>query len=469
MTSVKTLDGGSVRLDDAVADLDRSVRGELIGTDDPGYDNARTLWNGLLDPTPALIVRCVDVDDVRRAVRFAADHRTPLAVRGGGHNVAGTATVDEGLVIDLSAMNDMQVDPGRRRARAGGGATWADLDAATQEHGLATPGGVVSDTGIGGLTLGGGMGWLRRKHGLACDNLVGAQLVTPDGRVVEVDGDREPELLWGLRGGGGGLGVVTRFDYRLHPVGPQVFVAFVLYHGDRISEVLRAYREHTSELSDEVSSFAICGTVPEEEDFPADAWGELYVMLMACAATDLERGERLAQPLRDLGDPLVDLSGPMPYLELQQVLDADYPAGLRYYWRSLHLPAVSDDVIALTEEWTSRRPSSLSTVDIWHLGGAMGRVSADATAFGGRSAPYLLGVESNWADPATDDANLDWTRGCTEAFREASTGREYLNFPGFFEGGDETLRAAHGEDNYRRLADLRHRVDPDGLFRRRTP
>lgn len=467
MTAVTTLDGGSVRLDDAVADLERSLRGQLIGADDPGYDDARTLWNGMLDPTPALIARCADVDDVRRAVRFAADHGTRLAVRGGGHNVAGTATVHDGLVIDLSAMNDVQVDPGRHLARAGGGATWADMDAATQDHDLATPGGVVSDTGIGGLTLGGGIGWLRRKYGLACDNLVGAQLVTADGRVVEVDGDRAPELLWGLRGGGGGLGVVTRFDYRLHPVGPQVFVAFVLYHGDRTSEVLRAYRDHTSGLSDDVSSFAICGTVPEEEDFPEDAWGESYVMLMACAATDLQRGERLVQPLRDLGDPLVDLSGPMPYLELQQVLDADYPAGLRYYWRSLHLPAVSDDVIALTEQWTSRRPSSLSTVDIWHLGGEMGRVPADATAFGDRSAPYLLGIEANWQDPADDDDNLAWARGCTEAFREASTGREYLNFPGFFEGGDETLRTAHGEENYRRLADLRRRVDPDGLFRPR--
>lgn len=469
MATVTTLDGGSVRLDEAVTDLERSLSGELIGVDDPGYDDARGLWNGMLDPTPSLIVRCGDVDDVRRAVRFAAEHGTRLAVRGGGHNVAGTASVDDGLVVDLSAMDDVQVDPDGRRARAGGGATWADLDGATQEHGLATPGGVVSDTGIAGLTLGGGIGWLRRKHGLACDNLVGAQLVTADGQVVEVDEDRDPDLLWALRGGGGNLGVVTRFDYRLHPVGPQVFVAFVLYHGDRTSEVLRAYRDHTSDLPDAVSSFAICGTVPEEEDFPRDTWGEPYVMLMACAATDLGRGERLVQPLRDLGEPLVDMSGPMAYVDLQQILDADYPEGMRYYWRSLHLPAMSDDVIELTAEWASRRPSALSTVDIWHLGGAMGRVSADATAFGDRSAPYLLGVEANWEEPAADDANLTWTRGCTEAFREASTGREYLNFPGFFEGGDETLRTALGEDNYRRLDRLQRRIDPDGLFRRRTP
>ncbi|MBW3665497.1 MAG: FAD-binding oxidoreductase [Actinobacteria bacterium] len=447
-----------------MSELADSLRGKLFRPGGAGYDEARAVWNGMIDRRPALIARCADVSDVQDAVRFAASHGVGIAVRGGGHNVAGTAIADGALVIDLSEMREVHIDPDGRVASAVGGATWADLDAATQAHGLATPGGVVSDTGIGGLTLGGGIGWLRRKHGLTCDNLVGAQVVTADGDVREASTDRDAELLWGLRGGGGGLGVVTRFDYELHPLGPEVFVAFVLYHADRTPDILAAYRDLTADLEDEVSSFAICGTVPDEDDFPQDIWGEPYVLLMACAATDLEAGERLVQPLRDLGDPLVDLSGPMPFVELQQILDADYPDGMRYYWKSLHLPDLSDGVIQLTREWAERRPSDLSTVDIWHLAGQMSRVDADATAFGDRSSPYLLGVEANWQDPAADADNLAWTRDCIDAFRDVSTGREYLNFPGFFEDGDRMRRMAHGDANYQRLAALRDRLDPDGLF-----
>ncbi|MDX1658702.1 MAG: FAD-binding oxidoreductase [Nitriliruptorales bacterium] len=461
MTTVTTRSGGDVLLTASDLDLD----GQLVGPDDESYDRVRALWNGMIDREPGLVARCESVDDVRRSVRFAADLDLRLAVRGGGHNVAGTASVDGGLVIDLSAMNGVTVDPGAAVAAVAGGARWAEVDAATQEHGLAAPGGVVSETGVGGLTLGGGIGWLRRKHGLACDSLIGAQLVTADGGVLEIDENDHPDLLWALRGGGGGLGVVTRFDFELHPVGPEVFVAFVLYHGERAAEVLHAYRDYTTELDDEVSSFVILGTVPDEEDFPEDAWGEPYAMLMACAATtDLREGERLVQPLRDLGDPIIDMSGPMPYVDLQQVLDADYPDGLRYYWKSLHLPAMTDDVVELATEWADNRSSDLSTLDIWHLGGAMARVPADATAFGDRSAPYLLGVEANWEAPAQDEANLAWTRGCIEAFRQHSTGEEYLNFPGFFEGGDETRRAAHGAENYERLERIRRQVDPDGVF-----
>ena len=466
MATVMTRVGGTVQLAETIAELERALDGRVIVPGDDGYSDARALWNGMIDREPALIARCRTVDDVCRAVGFVADHDLRLAVRGGGHNVAGTASVDGGFVLDLTLMNEVTVQVDERRVSASGGATWAEVDAATQPHGLATPGGLVSDTGVGGLTLGGGIGWLRRKHGLSCDNLVGAQLVTAEGEVVEVTGNTDPELLWALRGGGAGLGVVTRFDFDLHPVGPDVYVAFVLYHGDRAAQVLPAYRDYTTDLADEVSSFVILGTVPEDEDFPDGAWGEPYALLMACAATsDLADGERLVQPLRNLGDPIVDLSGPMPYIALQQLLDADYPDGLRYYWKSLHLPALSDEIIELAIQWASTRPSALSTLDIWHLGGAMGRVRTDATAFGDRSAPYLLGVEANWEDPAQDDANLAWTRRCIDALREHSTGREYLNFPGFFEGGDDTRRAAHGDANYQRLHRVRDRLDPAGLFR----
>lgn len=464
-TRIATLHGGAIPLDGALDKLAETLSGHLIRPEDSGYDGARALWNGIFDRRPAVIARCAGTDDVREVVRFATSHELLVAVRGGGHNVAGTASVDGGLVIDLSAMNQVEVDPSLRRAYAGGGATWGDLDAATQIHGLAAPGGVVSVTGIGGLTLGGGIGWLRRKHGLACDNLLAAELVTADGEVLQVDEGSDPELLWGLRGGGGNLGVATRFEYQLHPVGPEVFVAFVLYRAERTVEILRAYRDYTAGLADEVSSFAICGTIPSDEDFPEEIWDEPYVLLMACAACDPEEGERLVRPLRDFGDPLVDLSGPIPYVELQQILDADYPDGMRYYWKSLHLPALTDDMIELVGDWAAHRPSPLSTLDIWQLGGAMGRVPADGTAFGDRSAPYLLGVESNWKDPSHDDANLAWTRECVDAFRHVSTGREYLNFPGFFEDAEATLQSAYGDANYRRLAALKRRLDPDNLFR----
>ncbi len=465
MTTMTTLTGESVHVDGDLDVLADDLAGRLIRPGDRDYDEARALWNGMTPRHPAAIVRCASTDDVSAVVRFAAERDLLLAVRGGGHNVAGTAGVDGGMVIDLSAINHVEVDPASRRARAGGGATFADLDAATQVHGLAAPGGVVSKTGIGGLTLSGGLGWLRRKHGLTCDNLVAATLVAADGTVHEVDEERDPELLWGLRGGGGNFGVVTELTYQLHPVGPEVFMGLAIHHADRAEEALRSYRDWVTDLPDEVSSIASCGSVPEADDFPEEYWGEPCVILVACAATDIAHGEALVQPLRDLDDPIADMSGPVPFTELQQLFDADYPDGIRYYWRSLHLPDLSDEVISRVLAWLHRCPSPRTTLDLWHLGGAMSRIAADATAYGDRSAPFLLGIEANWTDPADDDANLRWTRDCVEALEPLSTGREYLNFPGFLEDGQRTLRAAHGEANYARLRALKRRLDPHNLFR----
>ena len=465
MVTVATLDRSTREV--ATAPLGTALDGEVVTPDDGAYDEARRLWNGLHDDVrPGLVVRCASTADVQRAVAYASERRLRLAVRGGGHNVAGTATVDGGLVIDLRPLSDVEVDVGAQRADVGGGATWFDVDAATQPHALAAPGGVVSDTGVGGLTLGGGIGWLRRRHGLSCDNLVGAELVTADGEVRRVGpGD---ELLWALRGGGGGLGVVTRFDFALHPVGPEVAVACTLYHGDRTREVLEAYRELTADLDRDVSSFAILGTVPDDDEFPQEVWGEPYAMLMACACTnDLDRGADLVAPFARLGDPMVDMTGPMPYVELQQALDADYPAGDRYYWSSLHLPTMSEEVIDLAVTWAARRASSTSTLDFWHLGGAMGDVAPTATAFGPRSDEYLLGAEANWVDPVTDAANIRWARATVEAFTPHSGGREYLNFPGFYEDGDAMSRVARGDTNHRRLTRLQTDLDPEGLFRPR--
>lgn len=465
MTAVTTMTGDRVQLAGGLDSLADALQGPLLCAGDDGYDDARALWNGLTVRSPAAIARCADTEDVQTAVRFATEHDLLVAVRGGGHNVAGTAGIDGGLVIDLSDMTDVEVEVASRRARVGGGATFADVDTATQAHGLAVPGGLVSATGVGGLTLSGGLGWLRRKHGLTCDNLVAATLVTADGAVHHVDEDTGPEVLWGLRGGGGNLGVVTEFTYRLHPVGPEVFVAFTAYPLDHAEAVLRAYRGWTDGLADEVTSLVVVGNVPEEDGFPQEQWGTPCVILVACAATEVDRGEELTRPVRELGDPIADLSGPMAYLELQRLFDADYPDGDRYYWRSTYLPGLSDEVIARTIEWTRRRPSPRSTVDLWHLGGAVSRVAADATAYGERSAPFLLGVEANWSDPADDAANLAWTRGCTDAFATLSTGRQYLNFPGFLEEGDTAVRAALGRANHDRLRALKRRLDPANRFR----
>jgi FAD/FMN-containing dehydrogenase len=425
MTAMTTLTGNTAHIGPALSALADRLERPLLLPNDPAYDQHRALWNAVADRQPAAIARCTSLADVRSTVRFAADHDILVAVRGGGHNVAGTASVD----------------------------------------GLAMPGGVVSKTGVGGLTHGGGIGWLRRRYGLSCDNLVAATLVAADGTVHHVDEGSDPELLWGLRGGGGNFGVVTEFTFALHPVGPDVAVALTLYHGEDTTAVLHAWEGATTDLADEVTSFAICGTVPDEEDFPAELWGQPMVLIMAVATGAMDRDHQLVRPFRELAEPMLDLSDTMPFLDVQKTFDGDYPDGARYYWKSLHLGAIDDRTITLVEEWTRRRPSTLSTVDLWHLGGAVARVASDATAFGNRSAPYLLGIEANWLDESADDANITWARGCMDAFREVSTGREYLNFPGFLEDREAALRAAHGDDNYRRLRALKRRLDPDNRFR----
>lgn len=444
--------------------LDARVEGDVLTPTRDGYDAARAVWNGVIDRRPALIVRPVSADDVAEAIIFGREQGLEIAIRGGGHNVAGTAVCDGGLVIDLSRMNEVRVDPDAHRATGGGGATWAELDAATQEHGLAAPGGVVSDTGIAGLTLGGGIGWLRRKYGLSCDNLVSCEVVTASGELLRASADENPDLFWALRGSGGGIGVVTSFTYRLHPVGPEVAVALAFHPGERASDVLGAYRALCEEAPDEVTSFAICGTVPDAETFPEEIHGRAFVLLAACYAGDPMEGEQALRAFREVDEPLVDLSGRLPYVEVQQAFDEDYPQGMRYYWKSLYLDELTPDAIDRIITETAKRPSPLSTVDVWHLGGAISRVGDDETAFAPRGAPYLLGVEANWEDPAADDDNVAWARGCVEALRPHSSGAGYVNFPGFYEEGDTGMRTTYGA-NFERLARIRETYDPEGVFR----
>jgi FAD/FMN-containing dehydrogenase len=320
-----------------VADLRTRMRGELIRPGDEGYDEARKVWNGMIDKKPALIARCAGVADVIASLNFARETGVLLAVRGGGHNVASLAAADDGMVVDLSPMKDIQVDPERRTVYAEGGVIIGELDEETQRFGLATPMGVVSETGIAGLTLGGGLGWLRRTYGLSSDNLVSAEVVTADGRALTASEIENPELFWGIRGGGGNFGVVTSFEYRLYPIGPEVMFCFVFYPGERAKEVLRFCEEHVAQSPDEVSPLGVLGRVPPVKPFPEKWHGKLYAAVLAMYSGDLEEGERVLWPLRQLGDPIADLSEPMPYTEAQKLLDEDYPEGGRYYWKSVNV------------------------------------------------------------------------------------------------------------------------------------
>jgi len=463
---IVTLAGTDSTLDEAEVERFASrLRGELLHPVDAGYEEARLLWNGVIDHRPALIARSAAAEDVVESVNFARENDLLLAVRGGGHNVAGTASADGGMVLDLSPMKNIEVDPAGRTVRAGAGVTIGELDEETQRHGLATPMGVVSETGIAGLTLNGGMGHLRRKHGLSSDNLLSVELVTADGSLLTASEEENADLFWAVRGGGGNFGVITSFEYRLYPVGPEVMCAFVFYPGNRTREVLRSAEEYVVHAPDEVSPLSFLGRVPRVEDFPEEWHSEQFVAFLAVYDGPVEEGEEALEPLRELGDPIVDFSGPMPYTEVQKLLDEDYPDGWRYYWKSVNVDGLGDGVIEALIEHAETAPSDHSTIDLWFQGGAMGRVGADESAFGERSSPILLGIEANWEEnPEDDEANIAWARGCYSDLRRFSGGGMYLNFPGFLEEGQGLMRDAYG-GNYERLVALKNQYDPANLFR----
>lgn len=450
--------------DDVILALRARVAGDVVGMHDDEYEAARSVWNGMIDKRPAAIVRCRSNQDVAAAVAVAREYDLPLAIRGGGHNVAGTATCEGGVVIDLSAMNAVEVDTERRLAKVQGGAIWRDVDAATQRYGLAAPAGLVSETGVAGLTLGGGLGWLRRKFGLSCDNLIGVELVTAEGETVRADLGENPDLLWALRGGGGNFGVVTTFEFRLYPVGPEVAYALVLYDGAETVEALRAFRALGARMPFEISPVAFTGSVPEGmEGVPAEHSGKPMLAVAAAYVGSPEEGEEALRPLRGLARPFADLSGRMPYVALQQFLDEDYPRGRHYYWKSAALDELSDGVIDVIAEYAAAQPSPLSTIDVWLLGGALGEEPAGGSAYSGRSAGYLVNPEADWDDPAGDDENVSWARQFIAALEPYTVGN-YLNFPGMLEEGEQQLRASFGP-HYERLVDVKTKWDPGNVFR----
>ncbi|WP_327053151.1 FAD-binding oxidoreductase [Halomicrococcus gelatinilyticus] len=447
--------------DSTVATLDEELAGDLVTPDDEAYDEARRVWNGSINRRPAMVAPCTGVADVRAAVASAREHGLPVAVRGGGHGVAGGGTVDDGLVVDLSPMDWVRLDPENRRVRAGAGATWGDVDRETQPFGLAVPGGVVSDTGIAGLTLGGGMGHVRRKYGLSCDNLVSADVVTADGDLVTSSADEHADLFWALRGGGGGVGVVTSFEYECHPVGPEVATTFVWHRGDRAREAFAFFRDYAAEASRAVSVLPFYAWVPDEEPFPEASWGDPAVVFFGCYADDPDEGEDALAPLGEFADPIVDFSGRMSYLDLQKMLDVDYPHGRYYYWKSLYLDDLDDDAIDAIVETSEKCPVPLSTVDLWHLGGAIADVDERNTAYTNRDASYLCNFEANWDDPRETDAAIEWVRDSVETMRDRSAAAGlYVNFAGF---GEDDERTAYGE-SAERLRAVTTEYDPENLF-----
>ncbi|PGF17641.1 FAD-linked oxidase [Natrinema sp. CBA1119] len=448
--------------DDAVRSLVTRFHGDVLRPSDEEYDDARRVWNGMIERHPALVARCADIPDVVAAVTFAREQDLPLAVRGGGHNVAGTAVCDGGVVVDLSGMNGVRVDREKGTVRAEGGATLGDVDRETQRFGLATALGAVSQTGIAGLTLNGGYGHLSREYGLALDNLVSVDVVTADGRVRTASETRNEDLFWGIRGGGGNLGVVTSFEYDLHEVGPEVYACFVWFRGDDAVAVLTAFREWTETASRDAGVLAFTAHVPDLEEFPEESWGEPTVALLGSYRGDPADADEIFGPLRESATPVADLSGPMSYVDLQSMLDEDYPDGLRYYWKSIFLEELTDEVFDLVVRYTDSAPSALSTIDCWHLGGAVADVPRDATAFWHRDKPYMLTVEANWEDSEGDDANVSWARELFADVRSlsVSSGR-YGNFPGM---NEDPAKLLYGE-NYDRLVDVKTKYDPDNLFR----
>jgi FAD/FMN-containing dehydrogenase len=448
--------------DHAIRAFAAGFHGRLIQPADDAYPEARRVWNGLIDRRPALIAQCADPADVVRAVRLAAQHELLLAIRGGGHNVAGFGTCDDGLVIDLSPMHGVEVDPAAGVARVQGGATWGQVDAATQAHGLATTGGLVSTTGVAGLTLGGGIGWLMRRHGLALDNLLAVDLVTADGRELRASAEENPDLFWALRGGGGNFGIVTRFTFRLHPVGPMIYGGVTLFPLARAREVLGFYRDWTPGLPDELTTMVVFLTAPPAPFIPPELRGTPMVALALCYVGPLEKGPAAVATLRALA-PAVDVVGPMPYLALQGMFDAGAPKGLLAYWKSEYLSALGAEAIESLAAHAEQMIPPFTQLHLHQLGGAVARVAPESTALGFREAPFVVNAVAGWTDPAQTAAQIAWSRSVGEALRPFAAGPQYLNFMG--DDDSPRIRRAYGEAHYRRLAAVKASFDPTNLFR----
>ena len=448
--SVQTIEG-----------LRESVQGEVIGPSDQTYDEARKVFNAMIDRRPAFVVRCSGTADVIAAVNFARENELDIAVRGGGHSVPGFGTADDALVIDLSGMRDVEVDPERRTANAQGGATWGIFNDATHAHGLATTGGVVSTTGVGGLSLGGGIGYLARGHGLSCDNLVSAEVVTADGRALTASEQENDDLFWALRGGGGNFGVVTSFEFRLHPV-KDVYGGPLFFDLQDAGTVLRAYREFIVDAPEQFGGFPAWQIAPPLPFIPEERHGETMLAFVACWAGPIEDGEKALKPLRDAAPVVAEHVGAMPYPALNSAFDALYPpGGLQHYWKANFVKELTDDAIDAHLEHGPRVPVVNSTVHIYPVNGACNRVASDATAFAYRDATFATVIAGMWPDPAENDASIAWVRDYYEATAPLSEEGGYINF---MSGDDQDRIRSNYPGNYDRLVEVKRTYDPDNLF-----
>ncbi len=449
--------------DATLGELRDSVRGQVIRPGDPDYDQARAVWNASHDKRPAVIIRCAGTADVMKAVEFARSQGLICAVRGGSHSIAGFSTCDGGVVIDLSPMRSVTVDTERRRAVAQGGATWADFDHETQAFGLAVTGGLVSTTGLGGFTLGGGIGWLLRSHGLACDSLVGADVVTADGRLVHASKDENSDLFWALRGGGGNFGVATSLEYELHRVGPTVLGGLLFFPGDAARDVVTGWRDLTDSMPDELTTLVDLTTAPPVPFLPEEVHGTPIVAVGAVYSGPMDRAEEAVGPLRTLADPILDHVGAVPYTAMQQALDPLWQAGAHNYFTSAMLDALPDAAIEEALAGWRAKPTPQSEVHIHHAGGAMARVPQAATAFAQRTSPYILNVIARAPDGTAFADHTDWARRTRDTLAKHGSGSMYVNFTG--DAGEDKVRASYPPDTYARLVAVKDRYDPTNLFR----
>jgi FAD/FMN-containing dehydrogenase len=442
-------------------------RGDVVDADHAAFDEARAVWNGTVDRHPRLIVRCSGTADVAAAVRFARDRHLEIAVRGGGHNVAGTAVCDDGIVIDLSAMRAVGVDPVERRAHVQGGALWGDVDHETQAHGLATTGGIVSHTGVGGLSLGGGIGWLMRKHGLTVDNLVEAEIVTAEGNIVCASPVDHPDLFWALRGGGGNFGVVSSFRFALHPVGPAVMAGPVFWAAEDTTEIMRFYRDFVADAPDELGTVIRLGTIPPLPSISSELHYRPAIAVVCCYAGPLEDGVRVLRELRRFGTSLVDRVGPTLYVDHQSSIDDTVRHGWNYYWKGTNLTHLSDAILDVVAEHAYRARSPRSYAAIFHMGGAAAEIPRDATAYSARDVAHIMSIDAVWL--ADDDATVglsetEWARAFLQALQPHRAG-VYVNF---LDSDDDTsrIREAYADDTYSRLAEIKAQYDPENVFHR---
>ncbi|MES2354651.1 MAG: FAD-binding oxidoreductase [Pseudomonadota bacterium] len=447
---------------ETIEKLASQMRGEVITPSDSQYDNARAIWNAMIDRRPAVIVRCKGVADITRSISFAREQNLLLAIRGGAHNIAGNAICDDGLVVDLSRMNSVHVNPETRRAYVESGATLYDFDHEAQIFGLATPLGINSTTGVAGLTLGGGFGWLTRKYGLTIDNLVSAEIITAEGKRIVASEQNNPDLFWGIRGGGGNFGVVTQFEFQMHAVGPNVLCGLLVFPLSEGKTVLNQYRKFVDNMPDELSVWAVLRKAPPLPFLPADVHGKEVVVLAVCYAGDIETGKQLIEPLRGFGKLHGQHIGPNPYAAWQQTFDPLLAPGARNYWKSHNFTSLSDALIDTVLDYAGKLPSPLCEIFMGLLGGQASRISPDATAYTHRDAKFVMNVHTRWETPEDDAKCIDWARDFFKVSTPYATGGVYVNF--LTEDESDRLKAAYG-NNYDRLVELKKKYDPENLFR----